>query len=91
MSEITLAQVDQRLKRRIKKMEGSDTAGNEFKSIIPLWTYIFPSLKDEKVVKKARLASEVTPGESWYGQASQYWEDEKNCPITDGDMCTDDS
>lgn len=86
MSTLTLAQVEAALKKRIKKLKGSDTDGKNFTSIIPLWNHIFPTLNDEQKSKKARLATEVVTGADWYGNASKYWEDEANCPITDGSV-----
>lgn len=84
MSTLTLAQVEVALKKRIKKLKGSDTDGKDFTSIIPLWNHIFPTLNDEQKSKKARLATEAISSVDWYGNASKYWEDEANCPITDG-------
>jgi protein N-terminal methyltransferase len=83
MSELTLAQVESALKKRIKKLKGSDTDGKDYTSIIPLWNYIFPTLSDEQVPKKARLASAAVNSADWYANANKYWENEANCPITD--------
>lgn len=80
--QYTLADIEKLLKRRTKRIDGSDTDGNEFKGINALWQYIFPELKTNKKAKTQHESS-VNCGE-WYSKANQYWEKEENCPITDG-------
>lgn len=61
---------------------GLDTDDNEYDSILPIW---------EKELKAGAVhggestnAEKSACGAAWYKKAFDYWESERNCPITDG-------
>lgn len=65
-------------------IRGSDTDDNSYNSILALWT---KELKPPPLSKKASGASIAEDRASeivWYRKAFDYWEDESNCPISDG-------
>lgn len=82
--QYSLAEIEKILKKRAKKIEGSDTDGKEYSGITALWKYIFPEFR-KTANKKAKTSHDGSDncGE-WYSKANEYWESEENCPITDG-------
>lgn len=65
-------------------IRGSDTADNTYSSILALWS---KELKPPTRSKKSSGASTAEDRASeivWYRKAFDYWEDESNCPISDG-------
>lgn len=82
--EYTLADIEKLLKKRMKRIDGSDTDNKEYSGITALWKYIFPEFRKPSN-KKAKTSHDASAncGE-WYSKANEYWESEENCPITDG-------
>eukprot|EP01033_Poteriospumella_lacustris_P002675 gene2675-1940_t len=81
--EYTLADIEKLLKKRMKRIDGSDTDNKEYSGITALWKYIFPEFRKPSN-KKAKTSHDASAncGE-WYSKANEYWESEENCPITD--------
>jgi len=77
---------------KFKKISGSDSDGNEFKSMTALYDHMFnvkATTKKRKTRsdkgKDAEAANkEEVKNDEWYNKAFDYWESAANCPITDG-------
>lgn len=81
-SGITHADLEEMLISTVGRIQGSDTDDNEYDSILKLWN---KELKPSKGKKSAKSEAEIRASESvWYSKAFNYWENEKNCPISDG-------
>jgi protein N-terminal methyltransferase len=81
--QYTLADIEKLLKKRMKKIDGSDTNNKDYKEITALWKYIFPEFS-RPPNKKSKTSHDGSAncGE-WYSKANEYWESEENCPISD--------
>lgn len=87
----TIEQIETLVVNKFKKISGSDSDGNEFKSMKTLYDHMFNIKSNKKRKSRADKAKEVETAsqeeiknQEWYNKAFQYWEDEVNCPITDG-------
>lgn len=90
--EYTLADIEKLLKKRMKRIDGSDTDNKEYSGITALWKYIFPEFRKSSNKKAKTSHDGSTNCGEWYSKANEYWESEENCPITDGktlySLCT---
>jgi len=75
------------LKAQVGVIEGTDSKENDYDSIVDLW-------KRELVVARPKRGNPSSPtssdaprvggGVNWYTKAFDYWENEANCPLSDG-------
>jgi len=86
-SSLTHEELQSMLVAVVGTIRGSDTFDNTYNSILALWT---KELKAPPLRKEASDSSASTNAEDkaseviWYRKAFDYWENESNCPISDG-------
>ena len=85
---LTHADVEEMLLAVNGEIQGLDTDDNEYDSILSLWNSELKPVRGKKKADAAITQAEQKANESeWYRKAFDYWESERNCPITDGNEC----
>jgi hypothetical protein len=64
--------LESELRRCLNGIQGTDTNGKSYTGLKDLWALMF------------QISSQTNRKDGWYEKASNYWENEENCPITDG-------
>lgn len=82
LSFITPEFIQNKLLEKLPKILGTDSNEKAYKSIKSLWDFIYKKKKTTKVVSNEENKDDQT----WYNTANNYWDDAKNCPISDGKL-----
>lgn len=67
----SFANIESLVRPKVGKIVGVDTNGDEYSSLKALW---------KKVLTPRKAGHES----DWYENANSYWDNEANCPCTDG-------
>ena len=79
-STITVKQIEEMLTATIGEISGTDTNDEVYSSIVDLWKTELKRKKAKKDIPVLNTNNEVV----WYSKAYDYWENEANCPLSDG-------
>ncbi len=75
---ITVHDIENMLTATFGEVSGTDTKDEVYSSITELW---------DKELKRKKKSTKVTNDKNevvWYSKAYDYWENEANCPLSDG-------
>lgn len=78
---LTVGDVESMLRAVIGPIRGSCTDGDEYDSLEPLWGTQLRADPTQRIA-----VGGVENDTLWYTQAFRYWEDEANCPVSDGTL-----
>ncbi len=79
-STITVKNIEEMLTATIGEISGTDTNDEVYSSIVDLWKTELKRKKAKKEIPVLNTNNEVV----WYSKAYDYWENEANCPLSDG-------
>lgn len=75
---ITIQQIEDLLTATVGEISGTDTKDEDYGSLADLWD------RELKRNKKSRKLTNSNNEIVWYSKAYDYWENEANCPLSDG-------
>ena len=79
-SKLTHSDIEEMLLAVNGPIRGVDSDDNEYDSILALWNTQLHRAPIDNVFRVGGIENNV----AWYTKAFAYWEDEANCPISDG-------